>query len=78
MALLDVVDATLLRGRSPSPPLWERVRRAVAGVAVVGVAARGGPNPAVGSGGRGRGGQRRGVPNEHVDSCAVVRSFEPW
>ena len=25
MALLDVVDATLLRGRSPSPPFWERV-----------------------------------------------------
>ena len=42
VASLIVVDATLLRERSPSPPLRERVRRAVAaGVAAAGVAAAG-------------------------------------
>ena len=67
-SLSDVVDATLLRGRSPSPPLWERFdvrsRAWLAGSGgrgsggAGGCAAGGCAAVAAAGGGRGSGGQR--------------------
>jgi hypothetical protein len=73
MALLDVVDATLLRGRSPSPPFGRAgltCSRGRGGLAAVGVAAAGRADMrAVAAAGGGSGGQRQllaGVPAVRV------------